>query len=113
MFKIVKSAAIAAVVSVALIGQANADAYDRRIVLVNQTSEVITGFYASNVGTNNWQEDILGRSTVAPGQSVRIDLNDGTGYCRFDFRTVTETGEVLIRRGVNVCEVSRYTLTDA
>ena len=111
MFKVVKSAALAAVLSgVALVGQANADAYDRRIVLVNHSSQTIARFYASNVGADNWQEDILGRSTVRPGQQVRINLNDGSGYCRFDFRTVAASGEVLVRRNVNVCEVTTYTL---
>jgi hypothetical protein len=113
MLNIVKSAALAAVVGgMGLASQAHADAYDRRIDLVNRSSQTITGFYASNVGENVWQEDVLGRSTVRPGQRVRINLNDGTGYCMFDFRTVTASGEEIIRRRVNVCEVSRYTLTD-
>ena len=113
MFKMAKSAALAAVAGAALlVGQASADTYDRRIVLVNNSSQVITHFYASNVGANDWQEDILGRSTLRPGQQARINLNDGTGYCRFDFRTVTQSGEEIVRRGVNVCAVSSYTLTD-
>ena len=111
MFKVVKSAALAAVLSgVALVGQANADAYDRRVVLVNNSSQALTRFYASNVGTDNWQEDVLGRYALRPGQQVRINLNDGTGYCRFDFKTVAASGEVIVRRNVNVCEVTTYTI---
>lgn len=54
MFKMIMSAAAAAVVGGGvLVGHANADAYDRRIVLVNHSSQAIASFYASNVGADN------------------------------------------------------------
>jgi hypothetical protein len=114
MLNIVKSSALAAILGcITLVGHASADSYNRRIVLVNHTSDVITNFYASNVGTIDWQEDLLGNSILLPGESVRINIDDGSGYCRFDFMTVTEGGEVAIRPGVNVCELASYTLMDA
>ena len=114
MLNIAKSTALAFLIGcTSLIGHANADSYSRRIVLVNHTFDVITNFYASNVGTNDWQEDILGNSVLLPGDSVRINLDDGTGYCRYDFMTVTEAGAVIVRPNVNVCELASYALVDA
>ena len=100
------------VLGLALSGEARADTYDRQITLVNRSHQTITEFHASNVGSDNWEEDILGDLVLPPGYSVRINLNDGTGYCQFDFKTVTRDGDAIVRRGVNVCELATYTLTD-
>ena len=102
----------AAVLGTTLVGAALADNMDRRIRLINRSHQTISEFYASNVGATGWEEDILGSSVLPPGQSVVINLNDGTGYCRFDFKTVTEEGTAIHRRGINVCETSTYTITD-
>jgi hypothetical protein len=91
---------------------ANAFALDYRINLINNTSENIDRFYASNVGTDSWEEDILGVSILRPGRYVTINLYDGTGMCRFDFKTVMEDGQVLIRRNVNVCGITDYTISE-
>ena len=39
---------------------------------------------------------------------MRIDFDDGTGYCMFDFRAVFSDGDVLIREEINVCEIPSY-----
>ena len=87
-----------------------AEAYDRNVVLENQSDEAVLEFHASNVGTDSWQEDILGTDVLPPGDAVRINLNDGTGYCRFDFKTVMESGQSIIGRGIDVCTIGRYTI---
>lgn len=87
-----------------------ASAADYRINLVNATSQSIERFYASNVGTNHWEEDILGVNILHPGHYVRINLYDGSGYCRFDFKTVMESGQTIVRRNVNVCGITEYTI---
>lgn len=84
-------------------------AYDRRVVIVNDTSTAINEFYASSVGVNSWQEDILGNETLAAGDSVRVNVDDGTGYCKYDFRAVFEDGTETVRKRVNVCEVGTFT----
>ncbi len=99
-----------AVTGTALVGTTHA--WDRHVTLTNRSHQVITEFYASNVGRSSWEEDILGTSVVPPGRSIRINLSDGTGICRFDFKTVIRTGAVIVRRGIDVCEISTYTITD-
>jgi hypothetical protein len=69
-------------------GVSNAWALDRHVQINNETSYDIVEFYASNVGTNDWEEDILGSDTLPAGQSVMINIDDGRGYCKFDFLAV-------------------------
>jgi hypothetical protein len=109
-----KSAAAAlAICSMVLAGNTPAqshDGYDRHIMLFNNTNQVITEFHASNIGTDEWEEDILGRYRLNPGGSTLMNLDDGSGYCLFDFKTVLADGTNVVRRRVNVCDVSSYTL---
>ncbi len=96
-----------------MVGAANtASAYDRRVVIVNKTSTSIKEFYASSTGARSWQEDILGNDVLQSGNSVQINIDDGTGYCKYDFRAVFEDGTESVKRGVNVCEVGKFTFRD-
>ena len=67
-------------------------------------------FYASNVGENDWQEDILGRSVLEPGESVDVRIDDGSGYCRYDLKAVFTGGRYATRYGLNVCTAERWTV---
>lgn len=106
MMKILVAAIAGAVV---LASSLSASALDRRVNIVNATGVDMHEFYASNVGTNNWEEDILGRYILPAGNSVNINIDDGTGYCMYDFRAVFADGDVVIQNRVNVCEVGRFT----
>ncbi len=86
-----------------------AHAADRRVEIVNKTGMTLTHFYASNTGAKDWEEDILGRDTLSDGESVEVNINDGTGACKFDFKAVFESGQSLEKGNVNVCEISTYT----
>jgi len=39
-----------------------------------------------------------------------VDLDGGSGYCRFDFRTVLADGRDITRYDVNVCAVHTYVI---
>jgi hypothetical protein len=86
--------------------------YDRHVTVINESSRSIVEFYASNEDTNSWEEDILGKTILPPGHRVRINVDDGTGHCVFDFKAVMRGGAKVIRRGVNVCRVGTWTITD-
>ena len=95
-----------------LISISAAQAQDRRIRLINESSQRIEEFHASNVNRRGWEEDILGRRVLNPGQSIVINLNDGTGQCRFDFLTVMANGTKIEKRNVDVCRLETYRITD-
>lgn len=107
-----RAAVVAAVLSTSALFVGPAFAEDRRVNIINETSYTIVEFYASNVGENEWEEDILGRDMLAPNESVIIDVDDGTGHCLYDFRAVFEDGEELIKNRINVCEIESYRYTD-
>ena len=102
-----------ATAAVALIGlaAAPANAQDRHVQVVNETTHGIVQFFASNVERPNWEEDILGESVLPVGESANINIDDGTGACSFDFKAEFTNGQSLIRNNVNVCQIADYYYT--
>lgn len=92
-------------------GTANAQE-DRRVRIINETSHTIVRFFGSNAGTTDWEEDILGDDVLAPGQSVVINFDDGTGYCKFDFKAEFDDGDEVVKHGIDVCEISSFRFTE-
>lgn len=84
---------------------AQAAALDRIVIITNTTNQHVEELYGSNDGTTSWQEDLLGDYTLAPGESIEVDFDDGTNYCIFDFLVVMRSGEQFKREDVNVCKV--------
>jgi hypothetical protein len=87
-----------------------AAAADRRVRVVNGTNVTVTSFYASNTGRGSWEEDILGSSVLPAGRSVMINIDDGSGACMFDFRAVLANGRRVEAYGMNVCQISSWTV---
>lgn len=92
-----------------LASSGSAIALDRRVVVHNGGDEPIFNLYGSNQGTSDWEEDILGDDVLMPGSEVRVDFDDASGFCLFDFMARFESGREDTEYGVNVCEVSRFT----
>jgi hypothetical protein len=88
-----------------------ASAADHRVTIINETNSTMVRFYASNSGRSSWEEDILGNRILKPGQSVRINIDDGSGACIYDFRADFDDGDKLTRNRINVCEISTYRYT--
>jgi len=83
---------------------------DRRVVIINGTGNVVNSFYASNIKRTSWEEDILGKGVLQPGQRVTVNIDDGSGACLFDFRAVLANGRKVEARRVDVCQVSSWTI---
>ncbi len=87
-----------------------AAAQDRRVRIINASNVTVNSFQASNTSRKSWEEDILGSSVLAPGQSVMVNINDGTGACMFDFKAVLANGRKVESYGMNVCQISFWTV---
>jgi hypothetical protein len=87
-----------------------ATAQDRRVKVINATNITMNSFFASNVNRKSWEEDILGNSVIGPGQSMMVNINDGTGACMFDFRAVMADGRKVESYGMNVCQITSWTV---
>jgi hypothetical protein len=101
-----------AVLALTVVGVVDAAAIDRRVRVNNETSYDIVRFYASNTGTNSWEEDILGEDILPAGYSVTINIDDGSGYCKYDFLAIFEDGDQVEAHDKNVCELSEFSFTD-
>ena len=84
-------------------------AANRHVDIINDTGRTMAEFYASATNTDDWEEDILGEDTLAHGEVFDIDIDDGTGACKFDFKAVFTDGTSNVRRGIDVCAISRFT----
>jgi hypothetical protein len=104
--------AAAAAASMIAAGVSDVSALDRRVRIINDSAYDIHEFYASSVGVTSWEEDILGRDILRSGTTLVINIDDGTGYCKYDFRAVFEDGDEAVTEGVNVCEISEFTYHD-
>jgi hypothetical protein len=102
----------AAAAAFTIVAASGAIAQDRRVKIINESSYDIFEFYASNVKSESWEEDILGEDILPAGYSVMIDIDDGTEHCQYDFRAVFSDGEEAVTEGVNVCEISEFTYND-
>lgn len=89
-----------------------AAAIDRHVRIVNQSSHEIVAFHASYLGARDWRENLLGETVLRPGGSIVLDLDDGSGYCRFGFRATFDDGVELRRDRVNICDIGTFRYTD-
>ncbi|MBV6273100.1 hypothetical protein KVP09_09250 [Alcaligenaceae bacterium CGII-47] len=107
-----RSLVISIAIGYAALVSGTALAANKTVTVVNKTKSVITAIHASNTGTSDWEEDILGRDTLAPGESVDIDMTDGSGACRFDLKAEFEDGTDVVQENLDVCKVGEFTFTE-
>ena len=109
MKKVFGAAAVTLSLAIGVVAQAEDD---RHVRIINETSHTMMRFYASNAGKSSWEEDILGESTLAPGASVVINIDDGTGYCLYDFKGVFDDKDEVIKSRIDVCKVGSFRFTE-
>ena len=112
MLKKLAISIMTAVVAIIGLAAAPASAEDRNVLLINETRHTIVEFYASNIGRNTWEEDILGQDVLKVGQSMNINIDDGTEACLYDFKAVFDDGDQLVRNRINVCTTATYRYTE-
>ena len=110
--RIQSAAALSLAATLFALTNSAAMALDRKVQINNQTSYTIVEFYASNTGTSDWQEDILGSDVLPSGSSVMINIDDGTGYCKYDFLAVFDDGDELVSADNKVCELATFDFTE-
>jgi hypothetical protein len=93
-------------------GNTSVSSSDRRVWILNASSKKISRFHASNTGRTSWEEDILGSSTIPGNVGVRVNLDDGTGACRFDLKVVFSDGASRVEENFNVCEKVYWSVYD-
>ncbi|MCX5579489.1 hypothetical protein [Kaistia terrae] len=105
-------AAVGAAFFASLVLGGSASAENRKVKIINETSSDLNEFYASNVGSKDWEEDILGDDQVPAGGSIEINMDDGSGYCKFDFKGVFVDDSEVVEENVDVCEIGVVRFTE-
>jgi len=95
--------------SVSVFAALPASAANRNVDIVNNSKKTIQAFYASRANLSSWQENIVKGDPIRPGETQPVDIDDGSGGCRFDFKVVFSDGEERISNNVDVCSVSTWT----
>ncbi|MFC3085280.1 hypothetical protein [Tabrizicola soli] len=99
-----------ALAALAALAATPALAEDLVFTLVNDSSHTIVEMYVSEIGVDQWGENIL-FGAVEPGVSGEVTIADGLDVCDYDLRYVSaEGGEAEDTQ--NLCELATYTLTD-
>lgn len=71
-----------------------------KVLIENNTRSALTELYISNADTNSWEEDVLGRDSVDPGDSVQVEL--GRNYMMYDILAKFSNGEEHVYTNINV-----------
>lgn len=79
----------------------NAYAGDMYIKVTNKTGYDIYHLYVSDVGSDEWEEDVLDVDVLASGDTVTINLSGYTNP-KFDVQAEDEDGDTYTVRNINV-----------
>ena len=114
MKRLLALAGAVALVSGSGAAYAASDGQNRVVKVENISNQSLDFLYASPITSTTWEEDLLGDGRVLPrGESIDADIDNGTDECHFDLRAVMGDGREVIRRKVNVCKVSKWTIGDS
>ncbi len=83
-------------------------AKDLSFLLTNQSSAGVVGFYVSNTGSSEWEENLLEGGILAPGYEIDVVIADGLATCQYDIRTEFEGGDSFEDYDLDLCEMGGY-----
>ena len=92
-----------AAAAVALISPAFGEGADLHFSVKNDTSNAIKELYVSHVGTDSWENDLLGGDAIQPGEEQPIVINDGRDGCKYDVKVVYDDGSSNEEREQDLC----------
>src|SRR5438445_5062893 len=78
--------------------------------LHNQTGVEIHSLHVSPHSTDDWEEDILGKDTLASGESVKITFDDHDKHVHWDLKVTDKAGDSLEWYDLNLAEIDEITL---
>jgi hypothetical protein len=108
-------AAVAAALISTISGTAAAapDGKNRKVTVQNVSSQTVRELYASPITATIWEEDLLGQRTLAAGQTISANIDNGTTECYYDLKAVLADGKAIEQRKVNVCAASKWVIGDS
>ena len=85
--------------------------HNQNFTMINHSGHTLVTLNVSPSDSNQWGPDILGRDTLANGESADITFPRGTDQCNWDIRATYDDNDTTDQRGVNLCTTSSVTIT--
>ena len=105
---------LGAVVATAVIGAFSfnpvALAGEQDFTLVNHTGVEIHKLFTSPHSSDNWEEDVLGKSTLGDGESVDVTFPKKEQEAHWDLRVEDSSGNSINFADLNLKEISEVVL---
>src|ERR1700691_4080155 len=99
-----------AVAGIALLTASAARAGDQDFTLVNKTGVEIHSLHVAPHSGDEWGEDILGKDTLANGDSLEITFGKHDRAHHWDLRIEDEKGNTLTWENLDLMSISEVTL---
>ena len=99
-----------AVAGIALLTASAARAGDQDFTLVNKTGVEIHSLHVAPHSGDDWGEDILGKDTLANGDSLEITFGKHDRAHHWDLRIEDEKGYVLTWENLDLMKIEEVTL---
>ena len=110
MFSKSRVAVALGVLAIFLAATAFARTGKQDFLLHNGTGVEIHNLHVSPHSTDEWEEDVLGRDTLADGDSVKITFEDRDKHVHWDLKVTDKDGNSLEWFDLNLIEISELTL---
>lgn len=66
----------------------------------------IVAVYTSPPGRKDWSDDMLGKGTLKPGQTLKLKLKAKPDGCKIDFSALLDNGDTVTKKDVDLCVAS-------
>jgi hypothetical protein len=108
----IKSVALSlfAVAGMALVAATVARAGDQDFTLVNKTGVEIHSLHVAPHSEDDWGEDILGKDTLADGESMEITFGKHDRAHHWDLRVEDQKGNFLTWENLDLMKIEEVTL---
>ena len=86
-------------------------AQDLQFELINESSITLANLFVSPVSVDEWGNDIMAGTVLAPGESGLITVPGGLSVCEYDMRFVADNGNE-VTGSADLCAMTSFTLSD-
>jgi len=73
------------------------------VQVANAGKRPIVALYVSAAGRRDWSDDMLGKSSLKPGKSMKLTLKARPVDCKVDFNALLDNGDSLTQVNVDMC----------
>lgn len=88
----------------------NSYAGKQDFLLVNKTGIDIHEVYVAPHGSEEWQDDVMGKAMLVAGKSVKINFERQIKSTVWDLKVVDKDGKASVWQSLNLTEISKVTL---